>query len=192
MKTFSVFAAFAVIAAAATVNAGEVYTFDPAHSAISFKVGHFVGSTTGKFSRFSGRIDLDREQPEQSSVTARIETASIDTGIRKRDQHLLSEEFFDAARFPEITFKSTAVRRTGPRAGDVTGDLTMHGVTRRIVLHVSLVSGDANSERTRWSVTTDPLKRAEFKLLFSKTAETLSGIGQDVSVVIAIEAVRGH
>jgi polyisoprenoid-binding protein YceI len=172
--------------------ANDVYTIDPARSNIAFKVGHFVGSTSGKFTRYSGRIEVDREHPEHSSVVVRIETASIDTGINKRDRHLESDEFFDAARFPEITFRSKSVRRTGPRSGDITGDLTMHGVTRETVLHASLVSPNESDEHTRWSVTTAPIQRSDFKLMFSKTAEALSGIGQNVSVVIAIDAVRAR
>src|SRR5438477_7834327 len=109
------------------LGANEIYKFDSARSTIGFRVHQFLNTTTGKFSRFSGTIDIDREHPESSSVVTRIEVKSLDTGIRKRDDHLRSPEFFNVEKFPEITFKSRSVKRTGPQSGDVIGDFTMHG-----------------------------------------------------------------
>jgi len=178
---------------ARTANARDTYTFDPARSSISFTAHQFIGTTTGHFSQSSGTIEIDREHPDRSSVSARIEIKSIDTKIRKRDDHLISPEFFDAQRYPEIIFKSRAVTQTGPQTGDITGELTMHGVTRSVVLHVRLLtpiqSGTA-PDRIRWVITTEPLKRRDFNLMFSKTAETVSGIGQDVGVKLEIEATK--
>lgn len=171
--------------------AGETYTFDQARSKIAFEVHHLLGTAKGEFHRFSGTIDLDRENPERSSVLARIEVASIDTGITKRDDHLRSADFFDVAKFPQITFRSRSVKRTGEQSADVAGDLTMHGRSRPIVLHVQLLSG-AGTDRSRWKVTTAPLKRRDFDLLFSGTAEAVSGIGQEVAVRIEIEAARSQ
>ena len=173
--------------------ANDTYKIDNAHSIIAFKVHQFISTTNGKFKQCSGTIDLDREHPEQSSVSAKIQVNSIDTGIRKRDQHLLSAEFFDAAKFPEITFKSRIVKRTGAQTGDITGDFTMHGVTKPIVLHVKLVTPlkeEGAMQRSHWEVTTDPLKRREFNLMFGSTAEAVSGIGQEVAVKIDIVATK--
>jgi len=174
----------------ADLHAGDAYTFDQNHSRIGFEVRHLLGTARGQFHRFTGTIDFDREQPERSSVTAKIDVQSIDTGIDKRDNHLRSADFFNVAKFPQITFKSRSVRRTGNQAGDITGDFTMHGVTRPIVLHVQLLEGGEN--KTRWKVTTAPLKRPDFGLMFGGTAETVSGIGQDVTVSIEIEARRAQ
>ena len=174
---------------------GETYKFDPAHSKIAFQLRHLLGTARGEFHKFTGTINVDREHPERSTVTAIIQVASIDTKIAKRDQHLRSPDFFDAAKFPEITFRSRAVRRTGADSGDITGNLTMHGVTRPITLHVKLaspVTGDALPARTRWQVTTDPIHRKDFNLLFSGSTEAVSGIGQDVMPAIEIEAVRAE
>src|ERR1700751_771656 len=113
-------------------NAAETYQFDPAHLIIGFKVHQFLGNTAGKFSQFSGTIEFDREHPERSSVVSTILVKSIDTQIRKRDEHLRSPEFFYVAKFPEITFKSRSVKPTGAESGDILGDLTMHGVTKPI------------------------------------------------------------
>ena len=127
----------AALSSAALAN--ETYKFDQSHSTIGFKVHQFLGTTNGRFAKFSGEIDIDREHPEKSSVSAKIDVRSIDTRIQKRDDHLRSAEFFNVAKFPEITFKSHSVKRTGPQSGDILGDLTMHGVTKPITLHVKLL-----------------------------------------------------
>ena len=169
--------------------ATETFTFDSERSTIGFRVHQFLGATNGKFTQFSGRIELDRERPESSSVSARIQVNSIDTGIKKRDEHLRSDEFFNAAKYPQIIFKSRSVKRTGSQTGDIIGDLTMHGVTKPITLHVKLVSSSSETNRTRWSVSAEPLKRRDFGLMFGKTAEALSKISQEVAVNIEIEAI---
>jgi len=162
-------------------HARETFKIDRAHSTIAFKVRHLLGTARGNFSKFSGAIVVDREHPEKSSVTVRIEAASIDTGITKRDEHL-REGLFEVARYPEITFKSRRVKQTAPGSGEVVGDLTMHGVTREITLNVQLLSNDGG----RWKVTTAPLRRSQFGLVFSKSAETVSGIADEVAVEIEI------
>lgn len=177
-------------------QASDNYAIDSARSTVSFSVHQFIGTTQGKFTDCTGTIEIDREHPEHSSVSARIQVKSIDTKIKKRDDHLCSAEFFDAAKYPQITFKSRSVKQTGPQSGDILGDLTMHGVTRPVTLHVKLLTPLGNEEamaHSRWSVTTEPLKRRDFNLMFSKSAETISGIGQDVTISLEIESKRaGH
>ena len=171
----------------------ETYKIDSAHSQIAFSLRQFVSSVRGEFHRFSGTIEVDRDHPERSSVTARISVGSIDTKIQKRDHHLLSAEFFDAAKFPEITFKNRSVKRTGENSGDIIGDFTMYGVTKPMTLHVKLStppSGESLPERTRWIVTTDSINRKDFGLMFSSATESISGIGSNVTPTIEIEAVR--
>jgi polyisoprenoid-binding protein YceI len=171
----------------------ETYKIDSAHSQIAFSLHQFVSSVRGEFHRFSGTIEVDRDHPERSSVTARISVGSIDTKIQKRDHHLLSAAFFDAAKFPEITFKSRSVKRTGENSGDIIGDLTMHGVSKPVTLHVKLrttPSGHSLPERTRWTVTTDPINRKDFGLMFSSATESISGISSNVTPTVEIEAVR--
>lgn len=176
-----------------TAAANESYKIDPAHSTISFKVNQFLAATTGKFRKFSGTIEIDREQPEKSSVVAKIDARSVDTRNRKRDDHLRSADFFNVAKYPEITFKSRSVKQTGKQNGDIMGDLTMHGVTRPVALHVELMSPVASeTKRTRWTVTTNPLKRRDFGLMFGRSAEAIFGISQSVALNIEIEAVRGE
>jgi polyisoprenoid-binding protein YceI len=179
------------IALSSAALANETYKFDQSRSTIGFTVHQFLATTHGKFTKFDGKIDIDREHPENSSVVARIDVRSIDTGIVKRDNHLRSPEFFNVERYPEINFKSRSVKRTGQQSGDILGDLTMHGVTKPITLHVKLLSAISNeAKQTRWVVTTEPLKRREFNLMFSQGAEAVSGIGQTVAINIEIEATR--
>jgi polyisoprenoid-binding protein YceI len=185
-------AVFVIAGFGSAVSAKDTYKFDPSGSTIGFSVHQFLGTTRGKFKKFSGKIEVDREHPESSSVTAQIEAKSIDTQIKKRDDHLRSAEFFDVAKFPQIAFKSRSVKRTGPQSGDISGDLTMHGITKPITLHVKLVTPINETGRTRWSVTTDPLTRRDFNLMFSPAAESMSGISQAVAINIEIEAKRAE
>ena len=167
----------------------ETYQIDSQHSVIGFNVHQFFLGTSGRFRQFSGTIRFDRDHPEHSSVSARIEVLSIDTRNESRDNHLRSAEFFDAARFPAITFRSRAVKQTGPQTADVTGDLTMHGVSKSIVLHIKML-GQPTTAESRWEVTTDPIDRRDFRLTFSGATEAVSGVGRDVATKIEIAAVR--
>jgi polyisoprenoid-binding protein YceI len=181
---------FLTVALSSAGLADETYKFDQSGSTIGFSVHQFLGTTHGKFTKFSGKIEVDRDRPESSSVVARIDVRSIDTRIEKRDNHLRSAEFFNAEKYPEIMFKSRGVKRTGPQSGDILGDLTMHGVSKPITLHVRLLSSPKDETRTRWSVTTEPLNRKEFNVMFSQSAESISGISQAVSINIEIQARR--
>ena len=187
------FIAAAVIAGLSPAAwANEAYKFDPSGSTIGFSVHQFLGTTHGKFTKFSGKIEVDREHPENSSVTTQIDVRSIDTRIKKRDDHLRSTEFFNVEKFPQITFKSRSVKRTGPQSGDILGDLTMHGVTRPITLHVKLLTPISETARTRWAVMTGPIRRRDFNLMFASAAEAVSGISQTVAINIEIEAKRAE
>ena len=177
---------------ARSTEAGEVYKIDPAASAIEFQVKQFLGTVKGKFSKFRGTIDLDREHPARSNVTATIQVRSIDTAIAKRDEHLRSAEFFNVTKYPEITFQSKSVKQTGTDTGDIVGELAMHGVKKEITLHVKLLGqkGAGAAERSQWRVTPEPIKRSEFGLVFSQTAESVSMIGDTVTATMEIEAVK--
>src|SRR5438045_2825133 len=183
---------FLLLLAALSASA-ETYKIDAGRSEIAFTMHRFVSTVRSDFHRFSGKIEVDRQHPEGSSVIARISVGSIDTKINKRDQHLLSSEFFEAGKFPEIIFKSRSVKQTGENSADITGDFTMHGVTRPMTLHVKLAtpkSGDSLPARTRWIVTTDPINRKEFGLTFGNPTESVSGISNGVTALIEIEALQ--
>jgi polyisoprenoid-binding protein YceI len=190
MKLRNLIVALVITGLSPAASANETYKFDPSGSTIGFNVHQFLGTTHGKFSKFSGTIDIDREHPENSSVTAQIDVRSIDTRIKKRDDHLRSPEFFNVEKFPNMTFKSRSVKRTGPQSGDILGDLTMHGVTKPITLHVKLLTPASDTSRTRWSVTTEPITRRDFNLMFAPATETVSGVSQTVAINIEVEARR--
>jgi polyisoprenoid-binding protein YceI len=192
MRLRNSIAAFVVASLSSGALAKETYRFDASGSTIGFSVHQFLGTTQGKFTKFNGKIDVDRERPENSSVTAQIDVRSIDTRIKKRDDHLRSPEFFNVEKFPQITFKSRSVKRTGPESGDILGDFTMHGVTRPITLHVKLITPLNETSRTRWQVTTEPITRRDFNLMFAPATESVSGISQTVTINIEIEARRAQ
>lgn len=111
------------------------WNIDPAHSNAEFTVRHMmVTNVRGTFDNVSGTLNFDPENPAAASVTATIQAASISTGVADRDNHLRSADFFDVEKFPTITFTSTSVEPTGDNTARITGELTMHGVTRTITL----------------------------------------------------------
>ena len=117
----------------------ETYQFDKGHTEIRFSWDHVgLSIQSGEFREYEGTVMWDRENLENSKVDVTIKAASIDTGVPPLDEHLSSADFFDVAKFPEITFKSTSVRQTGVDLGAVTGDLTIHGQTRPVTLEVAL------------------------------------------------------
>ena len=192
MKQGNLVTAVLIIGLSPAVLASESYRFDPSGSTIGFSVHQFLGTTQGKFTKFSGKIEVDYQHPENSSVTAQIDVRSLDTRIKKRDDHLRSAEFFNVEKYPQITFKSRSVKQTGTQSGDILGDLSMHGVTKPATLRVKLLTPLNETNRTRWSVTIDPITRRDFNLMFAPATETVSGISQTVAINIEIEAKRAE
>lgn len=191
MKQLGLVLMAAALCLCATARA-DTFKINSSHSTIAFKVRHMLGTAKGHFAKFKGTIEVDPKNPEQSAVAVAIDAASIDTKIARRDNHLRGE-LFDVARYPEITFKSRRVKQTGANTGEIAGDLTMHGVTRPITLQVQLLSDPDALEKnptSRWRATTAPLKRSQFGLVFSRSAETVSMIADEVAIDIEIEAQR--
>ncbi len=125
-----------VAVASATAATAQVYKIDPAHSAVEFGIRHMAISTVhGRFGISEGTVHLDDKDASKDSVVATINVASVDTGTPQRDGHLKSPDFFETAKFPTATFKSTSVRETGD-GYDVTGELSLHGVTKPVTLHM--------------------------------------------------------
>lgn len=173
-------------------DAPETWTVDRGHSSAQFKVRHMMANVTGQFRDFSGNISIDRANPAKSSVEFTIQAASIDTGNDNRDEHLRSPDFFDAAKFPAITFKSTSVTPKSATEFDVTGDLTMHGVTRRVTLPVSFLGfgRTARGEKAGFEIETT-LNRKDYGIVWNKTLDE-GGLllGEDVKVSINLEVDR--
>jgi polyisoprenoid-binding protein YceI len=168
----------------------DVYVIDKVHSTMGFQVRHLFSKVPGKFDDFSGQIQFDEADLEKSSVEVKIKTASIDTANEQRDKDLRSPNFFDAAKYPEITFKSKSVKKTGDNTADITGDLTMHGVTKEVVLKAELLGKGAGMQGktvSGWEATT-ALKRSEFGLSWNKVIEGTQVVGDDVQIDLRVEA----
>jgi polyisoprenoid-binding protein YceI len=127
----------ALALAALPALAQDTYRIDPVHSEVSFKVRHALAKVSGRFSKFSGTIKVDTADITKSSVEVSIETASVNTDNEARDKHLKSADFFDSEKFPAITFKSTSVKEVAKGKLEVTGDFTMHGVTKKITFPIT-------------------------------------------------------
>jgi polyisoprenoid-binding protein YceI len=123
--------------AALPALAQDTYKIDPVHSEISFKIRHMLAKTSGRFTRFSGVVKVDPADIGKSSVEVTIEAASINTDNEARDKHLRSADFFDVEKFPTLTFKSTSVKEVAKGKLEVTGDFTLHGVTKRITFPIT-------------------------------------------------------
>jgi len=180
-----------VLALGAPVHAADTYTFDKAHTNVGFQVRHIFTLVSGKFTDFAGTIQVDRAKPESSSVEFTIQAKSIDTSEPRRDDHLRSPDFFDVANNPTITFKSTSLKANGKDSWLVSGDLTMHGVTKQIVLPVTLLGEgkDPFGNEKMGLETGLTISRKDYGLTWNKTLET-GGVlvADEVKIQIAIEA----
>ncbi len=183
-------ALLAVLSLAAAVRADvETYSIDPVHSSAGFSVRHMLSKFSSSFTKTTGTITVDRANLENSSVEAAVEIASISTANPDRDKHLQTPDFFDAAKFPAMTFKSKAWKKTGEGTFDVTGDLTIKGVTKEVVLKVtSLGFGPGmrpGSQLSGWEATT-VIKKSDFGV--NGPAMLGKVLGDDVTIDISIEA----
>ena len=175
-----------------TQTAQSTWTIDPAHSSVEFAVKHMMFATAkGRFTDVKGTITLDQETISNSSVTVEIGAASIDTHDDGRDAHLRSAEFFDVETFPTITFASTSVERGRGDALKITGDLTMHGVTKQVVLDAEF-NGQGSSpfghQVLSYSAKTS-IDRKDFGLTWNAALETGGVLVSDeVKITIEIEA----
>ena len=179
--------------AAAVPAAAETTTFaiDAGHSDVSFLIRHMMSKVRGTFNDFSGTIVRDDQDPSKSSVELVIQAASIDTRNDSRDEDLRGEDFFEVAKFPTITFKSTAVEKVSDNFYKVTGDFTMHGVTKSITLPVGF-SGqlkDARGNlRAGFSMDTK-LDRKEYGIIWNRALDSGGHLLSDeVDISINIEA----
>jgi polyisoprenoid-binding protein YceI len=187
MKRFlALFASLAFTSAA--LAAVETYKIDPVHSSVNFSIRHFVGKVEGRFTKFAGTITVDRDNLENSSVEASIDVTSVSTENEKRDAHLKTPDFFDAAKFSAITFKSQSWKKTGDTTYDVTGDLTIKGVTKSVVLHVTSLGfgpGMNGAQLSGWEATTT-LNKSDFGV--NGPAMLGAALGDDVAITIDVES----
>lgn len=171
------------------------FTIDRSHSNVTFKVRHLMSSVSGRFNDFDAAIHLNRETPAASSVEFTIKAASINTDNEGRDKHLKSADFFDVEKFPTISFKSTAIAAAKGKKDvyDVTGDFTMHGVTKRITLPVAFLGFGKNGRghpMAGFDIETT-INRKDFGIVWNRALDEGGVVlGDDVKVAIALEAVQ--
>ena len=168
------------------------YLIDPNHSSVTFRVKHIVGKVAGRYDVFAGTFDYDPVKPASWKTAVIIGADSINTGIAKRDEHLRSPDFFDAKKYPNISFKSTKVTNAVGDNAKLEGDLSIHGVTKPIVLDLEFAGSvkDPKGKGDRVGVTaTGHLSRLDYGVGPS-SGTIASMVGNDVDITIEIEGVN--
>jgi polyisoprenoid-binding protein YceI len=174
----------------APARAAETWTVDPVHATVLYRIRHLgLANSYGRFNNPAGTLVIDSDDPSKCSLEFVVQTDKIDSGVEKRDTHLKSPVFFDAKKFPTISFKSTAVSKAGDDKFEVKGDLTLHGVTRPISFVLEKIGEGAGMKpgevRSGWETTLD-LKRSDYGV------NGLQGpVGDDVHLIFSFEAIKG-
>jgi len=171
------------------------WEFDTAHSAVQFKVRHLmVSSVRGDFEKVAGTILYDEKDITKSSADITIDAASVNTRVQKRDDHLRSPDFLDVAKYPTITFKSKRVEKSGPGRLKVTGDLTLHGVTKEVTLDVEGPTPPIKDPQGNIRVggqATARIQRKDFGLTWNAALETGGVVvGDEIDITIDLEIYR--
>jgi polyisoprenoid-binding protein YceI len=179
-----------VLLSASSVFAADEYAIDPVHSMVQFRVKHLgVSYTLGRFNNPTGKMHIDEANPKKSSIEVSVKVADVDTNDAKRDAHIKGPDFFNGKMFPKITFKSTSVKKTGDTEFEVTGDMTLHGVTKTITVKAEKVGAGKDpwgGYRTGYYLKLT-LKRSDYKMNFMQGP---SGIGDEIRLEISIEGIR--
>jgi len=188
LKRFNVLAVLAsVISVSMTAYAADTYKIDPVHSSAEFRIKHLgVSTVAGRFNDIAGTVTLDAKDETKNAVQVEIKTKSVDTANEARDKHLRSADFFDSEKIPTMSFKSTSFKKKGEGKFEVTGDFSLHGVTKPLTVEVEQVGTGKNKEGKELIgfETAFTIKRSDFgmdKMLGS------SMIGDDVKIAFAIE-----
>ena len=182
----------AVLAVIVPAVRADVYEIDASHSQVGFRIRHLVGKVPGRFTKFSGTVEFTPGKPETWKATASIDPASINTDNEKRDGHLRSPDFFDVEKHPEMSFKSVKVAGFKGDKAKLHGELTMHGVTKPVVLDLEL----GGTTKDPWGNTragftaTGTINRKDFGIVWNKALDA-DGLmlGEEVSISLEVEAV---
>lgn len=171
------------------------WTLDPDHSTAQFKVRHLmISNVKGTFEKIQGQLILDDKDITKSKVDVIIDTASVNTNIKKRDDHLRSPDFFDVAKFPAMTFVSTKVEKDGTDKLKVTGNLTIKGITKPVVLHVDGLTAEVKDpwgNARRGASATTTVNRKDFGVNWAKTMDNGGAVvGEDVAIQLEVEFVK--
>jgi polyisoprenoid-binding protein YceI len=173
----------------------ETWNLDPEHSTVGFKIRHMmITNVKGTFPAFSGTVEIDDKEITRSKIQVSIETASINTNISKRDEHLRSPDFFDVTKYPLMTYVSTKIEKGPAGKLRVSGNLTLHGVTREVVLDVegpTAVFKDPWGNMRRGASATAKINRKDFGLNWNAVIE--SGgvlVGDEVAIELELEMIK--
>ena len=187
--------AIAMLIALPVLAHADNWQIDPAHTNVEFTVRHMmISNVKGQFQKTSGTVTVNGSDPTSAKIDATIDATSIDTRVDKRDAHLKSPAFLDVDKFPTITFKSNKVEADGPGKWKVKGDLTLHGVTKPVVLEVEStgtpITDPMGNTRAGASATTK-ISRKDFGLTWNQPLET-GGVmvGDEVAISIDVEAIK--
>ncbi|WP_246044689.1 YceI family protein [Geomonas ferrireducens] len=186
-------AAFLIMAPVFAI--ASTWNIDPEHTNVGFKVRHLmVSNVKGGFGKVAGVVNVDDKDITKSSTTVTIDTTSIDTGVAKRDAHLKSPDFLDVAKYPTMTFVSTGVMKGAGGTFKVAGNLTLHGVTKPVVLQVEGLSGeirDPMGNIRRGASATATINRKDYGLVWNKMLEAGGvAVGDEVVINIEVEMVK--
>jgi polyisoprenoid-binding protein YceI len=185
---------FAVILAAATQAQTTTWQLDPAHSNAQFSVRHLgISNVQGEFTKLTGTVQLDDQDISKSTVNATIDVNSLDTRVQNRDNDLKSDHFFDVGKFPTITFQSTKIVSTGEGTAKMTGNLTLHGVTKEVTFDVTGPTKVIQVMGTRRGASaTTKINRQDFGMVFMSNAMPGGDqmIGDTVTITLDIELVK--
>ena len=190
MKKTGIAAAALLLSSMAFAEPAGTYQFDKkgAHQFVMFKISHLGYSWLyGRFNDFNGTFTVDAENPENSKVEATIQTASVDSNHAERDKHLRSDDFLDVDKYPTATFKSTSIEQTGDDTAKITGDFTLHGVTKPVTLDAKMIGyGESpwNDYRMGLEASTT-LKLADFGI-----TKDLGPASETVEIIISVEGVK--
>ncbi len=179
-----------LLISSAVMAATETYQIDNKHSFANFTIRHVVAKTTGNFTDVTGVVKIDAEHLEKSSVQAKIGVASVNTGLAKRDEHIQKAEYLDAVNFGEITFVSKSIKTLSATEGTMTGDFTMHGITKTITLPFKVLGFGADpwsGQRAGFEARTT-LKASDYGFDWMKEAN--APVGDDIEVTLFIEAIK--
>jgi len=171
------------------------WNIDADHSNVGFSVSHLmVSHVKGNFNKYSGIVDINDKDITKSKVDVTIDASSINTNVQKRDEHLKSADFFDVAKYPTLTFVSKKWTKAAKGALNVTGDLTIHGVTKSVVLEVSPFSKEikdpwGNIRRGTSASTT--IMRKDFGLVWNQALETGGvAVGEEINISLDVELIK--
>jgi polyisoprenoid-binding protein YceI len=173
----------------------STWTLDPDHSAAQFKVRHLmISNVKGSFEKINGQLILDDKDITKSKVDVIIDVASVNTNIKKRDDHLRSPDFFDTAKFPAMTFVSTKVEKDGPDKLKVTGNLTIKGITKPVVLHVDGLTPEIKDpwgNIRRGASATTTINRKDFGVSWNKKLDSgVIVVADDVAIQLEVEFIK--